>query len=153
MRRLVRIGTCGALAPRLALGDLVLAAGAGTDSAVNRLRCHGHDFAPLASWPLLGAVAAAAAARGVPAAVGSVFSTDLFYHPDAALNGTLARLGVLAIDMEAAGLYGVAAECGVEALAVLVVSDRIAAGEHWSAAQRRDGLDAVARLVLDALLP
>jgi purine-nucleoside phosphorylase len=152
VRRVVRIGTCGALQDSLALGDLVLAAGAGTDSRVNRLRCRGHDFAALASYPLLSTVADAARRAGIAAAIGSVFSTDLFYHPDTELVRTLTRLGVLAIDMEAAGLYGVAAECGIEALALLVVSDRLGDGARWDAERRREGLDGAARLVLDALL-
>jgi purine-nucleoside phosphorylase len=151
VRRLVRVGTCGAIADGLALGDLVLALGAGTDSNVNRQRFGGHDFAAIADFELARAVVDAAAAAGLPLRVGNVFSTDLFYHPQPDLVDLLARQGVLGIEMEAAGLYGLAAEHGVQALAVLAVSDHLRRGERMSPAQREAGLDAMFRLVLDAL--
>lgn len=151
VRRLVRVGTCGGVADDLRLGDLVVALGAGTDSNVNRLRFGGHDFAATADFGLLRAVVDAAAAAGVPLHVGNVFSTDLFYHPQADLVDLLARFGVLGIEMEAAGVYGVAAAHGVQALAVLAVSDHLRRNEHMTSAQREAGLDAMFRLVLDAV--
>jgi purine-nucleoside phosphorylase len=80
-----------------------------------------------------------------------VFSSDLFYAPEPDLVGMLARMGVLAIEMEAAGLYGVAAAEGAEALAVCTVSDHLLRGEQMSPAERQTGVDAMLRLVLDAL--
>jgi purine-nucleoside phosphorylase len=156
VRRLVRIGTCGAVASTLALGDLVLAQGACTDSNVNRVRFRGYDYAPLASWALLHRVAVCATAeraRGVlpPVHVGNVFSSDSFYHPDPEFVPLLARYGVLAVEMEAAGLYATAAEHGAEALAVLTVSDHVGGGDHMTPAERQTGVDRMARLVLDAL--
>lgn len=151
VRRLVRVGTCGGVADDLRLGDLVVALGAGTDSNVNRLRFGGHDFAATADFGLLRAVVDAAAAAGVPLHVGNVFSTDLFYHPQADLVDLLARFGVLGIEMEAAGVYGVAAAHGVQALAVLAVSDHLRRNEHMTPEQREAGLDAMFRLVLDAV--
>ena len=151
VRRLVRVGTCGGVADALRLGDLVVALGAGTDSNVNRLRFGGHDFAATADFGLLRTVVDAAAAAGQPLHVGNVFSTDLFYHPQADLVDLLARFGVLGIEMEAAGLYGVAAAHGVQALAVLAVSDHLRREERMTPEQREAGLDAMLRLVLDAV--
>lgn len=151
VRRLVRIGTCGAVAERLQPGDIVLAQGACTDSGVNRSRFRGMDFAAIADFGLLSAVAAAARAAGTPVAVGNVFSADLFYHPDHRLLDTLADMGVLGVEMEAAGLYGVAAEHGAQALAACVVSDHLRHATHWTPEQRLTGLDDMVRLVLDAL--
>lgn len=153
VRRLVRIGTCGAVAPTLAIGDLVLAQGACTDSNVNRLRFRGYDYAPLASWPLLQAVTARASARRdlPPLHVGNVFSSDFFGHPDPEFVPLLVRYGVLALDMETAGLYATAAEHGAEALTVLTVSDRIGHREQMTPLERQTGLDGMVRLVLDAL--
>ena len=91
-------------------------------------------------------------ATGVPLQVGNVFSSDAFYHPDPELRPTLQKLGFLAIEMEAAGLYGLASELGVEALAVLTVSDHIAHPEHMTPEQRERGVDDMTRLVLDALM-
>jgi purine-nucleoside phosphorylase len=151
VKRLVRVGTCGGVADALRLGDLVVALGAGTDSNTNRLRFGGHDFAATADFGLLRAVIDAGVAAGVSLHVGNVFSTDLFYHPQADLVDLLARFGVLGIEMEAAGLYGVAAAHGVQALAVLAVSDHLRRGERMTPAQREAGLDAMFRLVLDAV--
>lgn len=153
VRRLVRVGTCGALQPGLALGDVILAAGAGTDSVTNRRRFGGMDFPALASWPLLQALATQARISAVPVQVGAVFSTDLFYAPEPELVATLSGMGILAVEMEAAGLYGVAAAEGAEALAVLSVSDHLLWHEHMSPAQRQAGIDPMLRLVLDALSP
>lgn len=149
--RLLRIGTCGAVPAHLQLGDIVLAQGACTDSGVNRARFGGMDFAAIAGFDLLSMVAAKARERGVRVAVGNLFSADLFYHPDPALVDTLDAMGVLGIDMEAAGLYGIAAQYRVHALAVCAVSDQLRRGEHWPPTQRQYGIDAMVGLVLDAL--
>ena len=151
VRRLVRIGTCGAVDPDLKLGDIVVAVGAGTDSSVNRIRFRGYDFPATASWPLLERVTRTARARGRALRMGNVFSSDLFYHPDTELRQALQRFGFLAIEMEAAGLYGAAAELGVEALAVLTVSDHISHPASMTPEQRETGVDDMTRLVLDAL--
>lgn len=151
VRRVVRVGTCGAIAPDVQLGDVVLALGAATDSSVNRLRFGGYDFAATASWPLLSRVAGQALPGGPPVRIGRVFSSDFFYHPDQHLLELLQRFGFLALDMESAGLYGVAAELGAEALSVLTVSDHLIGGRHMSAELRETGVDAMVRLVLDAL--
>lgn len=151
VRRLLRIGTCGAIADDLKLGDIVLAQGACTDSGVNRSRFRGMDFAAIAGFGLLSTVAAAALATDQRVVVGNVFSADLFYHSDPALIDTLDAMGVLGIEMEAAGLYGIAAEHRVEALAVCAVSDHLRRDEAWSSGQRQYGIDAMVRLVLDAV--
>lgn len=151
VRRVVRVGTCGGIARDVQLGDVVLALAAATDSSVNRLRFGGYDFAASASWSLLSRVAGQALPGGAAVRVGRVFSTDYFYHPDPRLPELLQRFGFLALDMETAGLYGVAAEQGTEALSVLTVSDHLIDGRHMSAEQRETGVDAMVRLVLDAL--
>jgi purine-nucleoside phosphorylase len=152
VRRLIRVGTCGATRADVQLGDVVVALGASTDSRVNRQRFGGHDFAALASFDLVRRVADAARDAGIAVRIGNVFSTDLFYHPDPAIFELLERYGVLGVEMEAAGLYGVAAELGVEALAVLAVSDHIRRKQAMSSAERETGLDAMVRVVLDALI-
>lgn len=152
VRRIVRVGSCGAIASHLKLGDLVVAMGASTDSSVNRQRCGGHDFAAIASYPLLRRVVAEAERQGLALHVGNCFSTDQFYHPDGELLARWQRLGVLAVEMEAAGLYGVAAACGGEALALLTVSDHCTVAQPaMSPAQREQGLGQMVQLALDAL--
>lgn len=151
VRRLLRIGTCGAIRDDLRLGDIVLAQGACTDSGVNRSRFRGMDFAAIADYGLLVPVANALRDNGLRAVIGNVFSSDLFYHPDPGLVDALDAMGVLGIEMEAAGLYGIAAEHRVEALAVCAVSDHLRRDEAWTSEQRRCGVDAMVRRVLDAV--
>ncbi len=151
VRRLLRVGTCGAVRDDLQLGDIVLAQGACTDSGVNRSRFRGMDFAAIAGYGLLVPVANALRDNGLRAVIGNVFSSDLFYHPDPGLVDALDAMGVLGIEMEAAGLYGIAAEHRVEALAVCAVSDHLRRDEAWSSEQRRCGIDAMVRRVLDAV--
>lgn len=151
VRRLLRVGTCGAVLPEVSLGDLVLAQAASTDSSVNRQRFGDGDFAATASWRLLHSLADAARQREQRLQVGSVFSSDLFYGCDPQQLARLQRMRVLGIEMEAAGLFGVATEFGVEAAALLTVSDHLERGEHLDAAQREQGLLPMLELALDAL--
>lgn len=151
VKRIVRVGTCGAVQDDLALGDLVLALSASTDSNVNRQRFAGMDFAAGASYSLLRKVADEAERVGASLRVGNVFSADLFYSPNPSMTDTLAAMGILAVEMEAAGLYGLAAEFEAEALAVLTVSDHLRRAEHMDSSQRQTGVDAMTELTLDAL--
>jgi purine-nucleoside phosphorylase len=148
VRRMVRVGSCGALGAGPGLRGLVLAAGACTDSGVNRTRYDGMDFAAIADFGLLRATADAAASHGSEVAVGNVHSADLFYDPRPGLVEVLAGMGVLAVEMEAAGLYGVAAAHGVAALAVLTVSDELRSGEHTTPDERERGFDAMVEVAL-----
>jgi purine-nucleoside phosphorylase len=151
VRRILRLGTCGAVASGIALGDLVLAISASTDSAVNRRRFQGMDYAATADFGLTLRLLQRAQAQGLRATVGSVFSTDRFYDDDPSLPSLLARMGVLAVEMEAAGLYAVASEHGAQASALLTVSDHLTAGTHFTSEQRQSGLDAATRVALDVL--
>jgi purine-nucleoside phosphorylase len=153
VQRIVRVGSCGAFQPFLQLGDIVVGMGASTDSAVNRKRLAGFDFAAIADYRLLEKVVRQADAQGLAIHVGNVFSADLFYEPDPALFERLQKMGLLAVEMEAAGLYGVAAELGKQALTVLTVSDHLLTGEKLSAQQRQEDFHAMLRLTLDALFP
>jgi len=150
-RRLVRVGSCGSLQDHVGIRDVVLAAGACTDSQVNRARYAGLDFAAIADFGLLRTAAAAAEARGIDVHVGNVHSADLFYDPRG-LTPTMEAMGVLAIEMEAAGIYGVAAEHGARALAVITVSDHIKTGEQTTSDERQQTFDDMVDIALDGLL-
>ena len=153
VERIVRVGSCGALQTSLSLGDVVVAIGAGTDSIVNRTRLEGRDLAAVADYELLAATMTAADELGIDADVGTIFSSDFFYDPDPEpqLFDLLARYGFLAVEMEAAGLYGLAAELGFAGLAVCTVSDHIALEEQMSAEDRQTSFDDMMKLVLTAV--
>lgn len=145
---LVRIGSCGSVQPDLDLRSVVVALGASTDSGVNRTRFGGHDLAAVADFDLARAAVDAADALGVAVRVGTVFTSDLFYAPDPAVNDLAARLGALAVEMEAAGLYGVAAEHGARALTLLTVSDHLLDDAHLSSDDRQRSFDDMVRVAL-----
>jgi purine-nucleoside phosphorylase len=151
-QRLVRVGSCGGIAPDVALRDVILASGACTDSGVNRVRYGGMDFAAVADFALLRACVEAAEERGTTVRVGNVHSADLFYNPDPTAFDTMERMGVLAVEMEAAGLYGVAAERGARALAVLTVSDHVRRGEATSSEERERTFEDMVLVALEGLL-
>jgi purine-nucleoside phosphorylase len=154
VKRIVRVGSCGALLDRIELRDLVVALAAGTDSGVNRARLGGRDFPAVADYDLLSAVVERALAGERTVHVGSVFTSDFFYEPPGSTTfDLLERYGFLAVEMEAAGLYGVAAEYGVAALTVATVSDQIKRGEAMSAEDRQTTFDDMIATVLDALVP
>ncbi|MHA7880744.1 MAG: purine-nucleoside phosphorylase [Saccharospirillum sp.] len=152
VRNIIRVGTCGGIAADVKLRDVIIAMGASTDSGVNRLRLNGYDFAALADFSLLEKAVASARKANIPVRVGNVFTSDLFYSPDTQLMSTLEKMNVLAVDMEAAGLYGVAAEYDARALTVMTVSDHIIRGEATSSDERQTTFNDMIRLTLDATL-
>lgn len=151
VKNIIRIGSCGALPLDVKVRDVVIGMGASTDSMVNRNRLGGLDFAAMASFTLLEKAVAAARAKDINVKVGNVFTSDLFYNPSETLFDTLEKYGVLAVEMEAAGLYGVAAEYGINALAIFTVSDHIRTGEALSAELRQTSFNEMVEVALGCL--
>ena len=141
VKRLIRVGSCGTSHPKVKLRDLLIGVGASTDSAVNRMRFGGYDLAALASFRLVQNAVRAAEENSVSFHVGNIFSADLFYTPDPDMFETMAKYDVLGVEMEAAGIYPIAAEHGVEALAICTVSDDIPSGAALSAEERQTTFD------------
>lgn len=148
VRRVIRVGSCGTSHPDVKLRDVLLAMGASTDSGVNRMRFGGYDYAPLASFGLLQNAVTTAQKNKLRYHVGNIFSADLFYTPDPGMFETLAKYNVLGVEMEAAGIYPIAAEHGVEALAICTVSDDIKSGEALSSDERQTTFDEMIMLAL-----
>ncbi|TWI50888.1 purine-nucleoside phosphorylase [Pseudomonas duriflava] len=152
VQRIVRVGSCGSVKAEINLRDIVIAMGASTDSNVNRKRFGGFDYAAIADFDLLQTTVSTAARQGLPVRVGNVFSADLFYEPNNLAFDCMKAMGVLAVEMEAAGLYGLAASLNKQALAVLTVSDHLLRAEHLSPETRQEDFHQMVRLVLDALI-
>ena len=148
VKRVIRVGSCGTSHPDVKLRDIVIGQGASTDSAVNRMRFGGYDLAPLASFDLVQKAVAAAEASGARYHVGNIFSADLFYTPDPDMFETMATYNVYGIEMEAAGIYPIAAENNVEALAICTVSDDIPSGEHLTTDERATSFDEMIDIAL-----
>jgi purine-nucleoside phosphorylase len=146
VQSIVRVGSCGALTERVAVRDLVIAAGACTDSGMNRITFGGLDYAPIADFALLRDAAAAAP----EAHVGLVLSGDSFYPTRPELTATMVEHGVLAVEMEASALYTLAARYGRRALAICTVSDHVVTGEETTAAERERTFDRMVDVALTA---
>ena len=152
VKNLIRVGTCGAISTDVKVRDVIIGMGACTDSAVNRLRFKGQDFAAIADYELMNAVIESAKARGTKVRVGNIFSADLFYTPDPQMFDVMEKMGVLGVEMEAAGLYGVAHEFGARALCVVTVSDHIRTGEKTSAEERQTTFNDMIIMTLEAAI-
>jgi purine-nucleoside phosphorylase len=153
VQTIVRVGSCGALTEKVAVRDVILASGACTDSAMNSFRFHGVDYAPVADFGLLRAAHDAAEARDdVTAHVGLIHSSDTFYSPRPELTKPLVEHGVLGVEMEASGLYTLAAAYGRRALAICTVSDHMVTGEETTALEREQTFGAMVEIALTAAL-
>lgn len=152
VKRLLRAGSCGAVSKKVRLRDIIIAMGACTDSKVNRVRFRGHDFAAIADYELLRTAVAHAERKRLSHHVGNVFSADLFYTPEPEMFELMEKYQVYGVEMEAAGIYGLAAEFGAKALTVCTVSDHIVSGERLSAKERESGFKDMIELVLETAI-
>lgn len=152
VKKLIRVGTCGAMRPEVKIRDLILAMSASTDSAINKLRFDGMDYAPTASFTLLMNAYEAAGQCGLVPFVGSVLSSDSFYTEDPGQWKLWAKFGVLGVEMETAELYTLAAKYGVEALSILTASDHLVTGEATSSEERQVSFGAMVKIALNAII-
>lgn len=152
VQKLIRVGTCGAIQKDVKVRDVIIAQSSSTDSAINRVAFGGTiDFAPTADFDLLLKAYTAAKEAGLNVRVGNIFTADQFYS-DEAQNEKLAAYGVLAVEMETAALYTLAAKYGRQALTVLTVSDHIITGEATSAEERQLTFNDMMVIALEAAI-
>jgi purine-nucleoside phosphorylase len=149
VKRLVRIGSCGGMRPDLKLRDIIMATAASTDSSFNKLKFNGADYAAAASITLMKKAYEASEKLGIPLTVGPVLSTDTFYGDDPDFWKIWSSYGVLAAEMETAALYTIAAKYGVDALALLTVSDNIVTGELTTSEEREKTFVNMMRIALE----
>ena len=138
--RLVRVGTCGALQSSVNLYDVVVAQAACSNSAFLD--------APIGSFRLIDDVVRRAREADVPIHVGNILSSDTFYNANPTFNEAWQRMGVLAVEMESAGLYATAAHAGVEAVGIFTVSDSLVTGEATDAQARQTSFTTMMELAL-----
>ena len=150
---IIRIGSAGSIREDVRIRDLVLGIGACTNSNyASQYGLHG-TFAPTASWSLLSAAVAASERLGARYHVGNLLSSDTFYNDDAEeANAAWRRMGVMAIEMEAAALYMNAARTGKNALAICTVSDHLITGEATTAEERQTTFTAMMEVALETAL-
>lgn len=149
-RRLIRVGTCGAIQPGMHMADTVIgmSATADDDNALRYANVPG--FAPTANYDLLESAVRLSRESGANVYVGPIVTGGLFYQPDETLLHRWRRVGILAIEMEASMLYTIAAVHGVEALAMMTVSDLVGVREEEreriSDEDLKRGVDAMMRI-------
>ena len=150
VQTLVRIGTCGAFPDDLHPRDVVIAQGACTDSAFNKLKFKGMDYAPLADFELLRKAYDYAKHAGLKVRVGNVLTSDSFYNDDEPNPYDIWQTyGILAVEMEAAALYTLAARFKRKALAILTVSNHMITGEELSSKDREQSFMDMVRIALE----
>ncbi len=149
-KTLIRIGSCGAMQKSVKLRDVVLAMTASTMSTPSRGIFRELSYAPVADWSLLRAAAAAAESRDIATHVGGIYSSDVFYDERPDLNDQMMRHGILAVEMEAAELYTLAARYGRRALAVLTVSDHLVTEEALPSEDRERSFGDMVEIALTA---
>jgi purine-nucleoside phosphorylase len=153
VKSLIRVGSCGSIQESIGLRDVIAASGAATDSAMNRARFDGLiDYAPVADFGLLRTAVEVAERRGVPIRVGPILAADAFYTDRLDLYDRLADYGVLAVEMESAALYTIAARFRARALTLLTVSDHIKTGEHTTAQEREQTFSQMVEIALDTVI-
>lgn len=146
---IIRIGSAGAMRADMELGSVVAGMGACTNSDFASQYELGGTFAPICDYELLSAAVESAKELGVKMPVGNIFSSDTFYDA-AGRNDRFRKMGVLAVEMEAAGLYCTAAYTGKRALTICSISDNLVTGEELSPDERQLTFTNMMKIALEA---
>ena len=149
VENILRVGSAGAISEKLKVRDIVLGEGACTNSAYGAQFGFRGSFAPIADFSLLRSAASVAEEMGPRYEVGNLLSSDTFYDDDGAASSFWMKLGVLAIEMEAAALYYNAARAGKKALAICTISDHILTGEETTSEERQTSFRQMMELALE----
>ena len=147
---IIRIGSAGAIQDDVHVRDVVIAMSASTNSSMPLAYDLPGILAPTATYSLLREAVKAAEEMNVRAHVGSVYTSDYFYHPDKEINKKARALGLLCVEMESAALYSTAMALGKKALAIFTISDHIFTGEALSAEDRQDSFHEMMEVALKA---
>ena len=147
VEKIVRVGSCGGIAPHLKVGDVVVALSAATDNAMTDNLAPGFRLSPCCDYNMLRDYMS----QNSDAFVGQMVSNDYFYQPDSDWHITLEKLSILSVDMETHVLYSLANRFGKKALSVNTVSDHLTSGEQMSSKEREQGLGFMVETVLASL--
>jgi purine-nucleoside phosphorylase len=152
VKNLIRVGTCGSMKKEVRVRDVILAMASSTDSNINNLRFPGINYAPTANFELLKKAYDVAGEKGIKPHVGNVFTSDTFYGDNPDEWKHLAAFGVIAVEMETAALYTLAAKFNVNALTILTVSDSFITHEVTTAEERQKTFNQMIEIALETTL-
>lgn len=150
VQTLIRIGSCGGMQPHVGIRDVIIAMTASTITSPSSGIFREFNYAPCADWSLLNAAVQAANGKGAKTHVGGIYSSDVFYAERPDLDEQMVRHGILAVEMEAAELYTLAARHNRRALAVLTVSDHLQTGDALPAEDREKTFGDMVEIALEA---
>ena len=148
-KKLIRIGSCGSMQADIKIRDVILAMSASTNSHINKIRFNGMDYAPTADFNLLKKAYGIALEKNVSVKIGSVLTSDTFYQDDPNSWKHWANYGVLAVEMETAALYTLAAKFKVKALSILTVSDSLVTREETTSEERQKTFNQMVEVALE----
>ncbi len=149
VKTIIRVGTAGGLSIDVPCRSIIMAMGACTDSALNTHRFSGMNFAPIADWSLLKQATDVASKMNLEVQVGNIVSVDKFYEDTEPYTWKLfAQYGTLAIEMETAELYTLAAKSKIRALTILTISDNLVIEDHMSPEDRENTLEDMMRIAI-----
>ncbi|MDP2688115.1 MAG: purine-nucleoside phosphorylase [Aequorivita sp.] len=152
VKNLIRVGSAGSYQKNIKLRDIVIAMAASSTSGINNTRFENCDYSPTADFDLFMKAALYAKENNIPIKAGNVLSCDQFYEDDFNSYKKWADFGVLCVEMEAAGLYTIAAKFNVKALAILTISDSLVTGETISADDRESSFSKMIEIALNTLI-
>jgi len=147
-KNLIRIGSCGSMQADIKIRDVILAMSASTNSHINKIRFNGMDYAPTADFNLLKKAYGIALEKNIPVKIGSVLTSDTFYQDDPNSWKHWANYGILAVEMETAALYTLAAKFKVNALSILTVSDSLVTREETTSEERQKTFNQMVEIAL-----
>lgn len=151
VENIIRIGSAGSIREDVHVRDIILGMGACTNSAFASQYDLPGTFCPICDYELLRLFADMAHNMGLNYHVGNIFTSDTFYE-DKRSSLEFARMGVMAVEMETAGLYMTAARLGKRALAIYTVSDHLITGDTTSAEERQTTFTDMMRLALESAI-
>ena len=152
VKKLIRVGSAGSYQKDIKLRDIVIAMAASSTSGINNTRFVNADYSPTADFDLFMKAATSAKNNDIPIKAGNVLSADEFYGDDVNNYKKWADYGVLCVEMEAAGLYTIAAKYNVQALAILTISDSLVTQKATSAEERETSFSTMIEIALNTLL-
>ncbi|MBX2828300.1 MAG: purine-nucleoside phosphorylase [Flavobacteriaceae bacterium] len=151
VKNLIRVGSAGSYQPDIGLRDIVIAMAASSTSGINNSRFINADYSPTANFDLFMKAATYAKENNIPIKAGNVLSSDEFYEDDPEAYKKWADFGILCVEMEAAGLYTIAAKHDVRALAILTISDSLVSKAQTSAEERETSFSKMIEIALHTL--
>jgi purine-nucleoside phosphorylase len=149
VKNLVRVGSAGSYQKDVKIRDIVLAMAASSNSGINNSRFEGAYYAPTANFELFMKAVDIAKQKNIPIKAGNVLSSDEFYEDDSNSYKKWSKFDVLCVEMEAAGLYTVAAKHDVKALTILTISDSLVTGEKTSSKERETTFKSMIEIALE----